>query len=71
MGKPSNRFRALVGNVFTRHLEHDEDLLQILEKHSRNARYVSLTYIIRARGKEQIRAIYQDLYNCDAVVMTL
>lgn len=71
MGKPSNRFRALVGNVFTRHLEHEDDLLQILEKHSRNARYVSLTYIIRARGKDQIRAIYEDLYYCDAVVMTL
>lgn len=71
MGKPSNRFRALVGNVFTRHLEHEDDLLQILEKHSRNARYVSLTYIIRARGKDQIRAIYEDLYHCDAVVMTL
>lgn len=71
MGEPSNRFRALVGNVFTRHLEHDEDLLQILEKHSRNARYVSLTYIIRARGKQQIHAIYRDLYDCDAVMMTL
>lgn len=71
MGKPSNRFRALVGNIFSQHLEHDEDLLQILEKHSRNARYVSLTYIIRARCKQQIRAIYQDLYHCDAVLMTL
>lgn len=71
MGKPSNRFTALVSNVFSRHLAQDDDLLQVLEKHSRNARYVSLTYIIRARSKDQIRAIYQDLYHCDAVVMTL
>jgi len=71
MGKPSNRFSALVGNLLTRHLEHRDDLLQVLEKHSRNGRYVSLTYVIRARGKEQIRAIYYDLYHCDAVLMTL
>jgi len=71
MGRPSNRFRALVGNVLSRHLEHQDDLLQVLEKHSRNARYVSMTYIIRARGRQQIRAIYRDLYHCDAVVMAL
>jgi len=71
MGKPSNRFRALVGHVFTRHLDHQDDLLQVVEKHSRHGRYVSLTYIFRARGKAQIRAIYQDLHDCEAVVMTL
>lgn len=71
MGRPSNRFRALVGKIFTQHLNTSEDLLQILEKHSRNGRYVSMTYIIWARYKEQIRGIYVDLSRCDGVVMTL
>lgn len=71
MGRPSNRFRALVGNVFTQHLHRSEDLLQVLEKHSRNGRYVSMTYIIWARYKEQIRGIYVDLSQCEGVLMTL
>lgn len=71
MGRPSNRFRALVGNVFTHHLHRSEDLLQVLEKHSRNGRYISMTYIIRARYKEQIRGIYVDLSQCEGVLMTL
>lgn len=71
MGRPSNRFRALVGQVFTQHLHKSEDLLQVLEKHSRNGRYVSMTYIIWARYKQQIRAIYGDLSKCDSVLMTL
>jgi len=71
MGRPSNRFRAMVGRVFTQHLDKSEDLLQVLEKHSRNGRYVSMTYIIWARYKEQIRAIYVDLSRCESVLMTL
>lgn len=71
MGRPSNRFSALVGEVFSRHLEYREDLLQVTEKYSRNGRYVSVTYAIQARTKEQIRAIYLDLSSCNAVLMTL
>jgi putative lipoic acid-binding regulatory protein len=71
MGKPTNRFNALVGRIFTKHLEHREDLLQVLEKYSRGGRYVSVTYIIRARYKEQLRAIYRDLSQCEGVLMTL
>lgn len=71
MGRPTNRFNALVGRIFTRHLEYREDLLQVLEKYSRGGRYVSVTYIIRARYKEQLRAIYQDLSQCEGVLMTL
>lgn len=71
MGRPSNRFSALVAGIFTRHLHQREDLLQVLEKYSRRGRYVSLTYIIRARRKEQLRAIYMDLSRCDGVLMTL
>ncbi|MGA8258750.1 MAG: DUF493 domain-containing protein [Arenicellales bacterium] len=71
MGRPSNRFSARVAAIFTRHLDEREDLLQVLEKYSRRGRYVSVTYIIRARRKEQLRAIYLELSRCDMVLMTL
>lgn len=71
MGRASHRFRARAGTIVTRHLAAADDLLQVLEKPSRNGRYVSLTYIIRARGKAQIRAIYAELSRCELVLMTL
>lgn len=71
MGRPSNRFRALVGKILTEHLHDSGDLLQVLEKQSRNGRYISMTYIIWARCKQQIRAIYVDLSRCEVVLMTL
>lgn len=71
MGRPSNRFSALVTGIFTRHLHERDDLLQVLERYSRHGRYVSLTYIIRARHKDQLRAIYLELSRCDGVLMTL
>ena len=71
MGRSSNRFSALVASIFTRHLREREDLLQVLEKYSRRRNYVSVTYVIRARHKEQLRAIYLDLSRCDAVLMAL
>ena len=70
MGQSSNRFSALVESIVNRHLRHDE-LLNVMEKFSRGKRYVSLTYIIKARNKEQIRAIYFDLSKCPEVLMTL
>ena len=71
MGRPSNRFSARVAAIFTRHLQEREDLLQVLEKYSRRGRYVSVTYIIRARHKEQLRAIYLELSRCELVLMIL
>lgn len=71
MGRSSNRFSALVASIFTRHLHERDDLLQVVEKYSRRRNYVSVTYVIRARHKEQLRAIYLDLSRCDAVLMTL
>lgn len=38
---------------------------------SKNARYVSLTYTIRATSREQLDAIYQELCGHPMVVMVL
>lgn len=70
MGKDSNRFAALVLNIVTRHTG-TENLLHSQSRSSRHGKYVSITCIINAHGKEQIRAIYADLSKCPDVLMTL
>lgn len=70
MGRFDNRFSALVQNIVTRHIG-EEDLLNSQQRPSRNGNYVSITIIIRASNKAQIRAIYADLADCQEVLMTL
>jgi len=70
MGRDDNRFNALVQGIVTRHIDQ-EDLLNIKARPSKNGKYVSITIIIRASSKEQIRAIYADLAGCPDVLMTL
>jgi putative lipoic acid-binding regulatory protein len=70
MGRDDNRFNALVQGIVTRHIRQ-EDLLNIKVRPSREGRYVSITVIIRAISKEQIRAIYAGLAACPEVLMTL
>lgn len=70
MGRHSSRFAALVQNIVTRHIDKD-DLLLAQSRTSRRGNYLSMTCIIRARDKAQIRAIYADLADCPEVLMTL
>lgn len=70
MGLDDNRFNALVQGIVSRHI-HEEDLLHIKARPSREGKYVSITIIIRASSKQQIRAIYADLARCPEVLMTL
>ncbi len=70
MGKHSNRFAALVQNIVSKHTA-SEDMLAAQSRPSRRGNYVSITCIIRARNKAQIRAIYADLSACPDVLMTL
>lgn len=70
MGRDDNRFNALVLGIVSRHIRQ-EDLLNSKARPSREGRYVSITVIIRASSKQQIRAIYADLAGCPEVLMTL
>ena len=38
---------------------------------SRNGRYVSITILLMASSRQQLDAIYQDLSDCEAVIMAL
>jgi putative lipoic acid-binding regulatory protein len=70
MGRHSSRFDALVHNIVSRHIAGD-DLLHSQRRPSRHGKYVSVTCIIRASSKGQIRAIYAELAECPDVLMTL
>lgn len=70
MGRDDNRFNALVQGIVSRHIG-ENDLLNVKARPSREGRYVSITVIIRAGSKEQIRAIYAALADCPEVLMTL
>ena len=70
MGRHNSRFDALVHNIVSRHIAGD-DLLHSQHRPSRHGNYVSVTCIIRASSKAQIRAIYADLAECPDVLMTL
>jgi len=70
MGRQSSRFWALVHSIVSKHAP-GEDLLASQTRASRQGKYVSVTCIIRARNKLQIRAIYADLAACPDVLMTL
>ncbi|MDH3281520.1 MAG: DUF493 domain-containing protein [Gammaproteobacteria bacterium] len=70
MGRQTSRFEALVQNIVSRHIA-ETDLLLSSRRPSRAGKYVSVTCIIRASNKDQIRAIYADLAACPDVLMTL
>lgn len=70
MGRLNSRFDALVHNIVSRHIAGDE-LLHSQRRPSRHGNYVSVTCIIRASSKVQIRAIYAELAECPDVLMTL
>jgi hypothetical protein len=70
MGLSSTRFEAVVHAIIGEHIARDE-LLATTQRHSRNGKYVSLTCIIRAHGREQLERIYTALRSCPEVLMTL
>lgn len=70
MGRRSKRFEALVQNIVSRHVA-GEDLLLSQSRRSRRGNYVSVTCVINAQSKDQVRAIYADLAACPDVLVTL
>ena len=70
MGLAGNRFNAIVQSIVTRHIGL-EDLLNSQTRPSRHGKYISVTCVICARNKHQIRSIYADLAACPEVLMTL
>lgn len=49
----------------------DDDTIDVSSRESRNGKYTALTLTFTAYSKRQLEDIYQDLYDCEHVVMSL
>ena len=69
-GTKSIEFEANVFELVKSHCSGDEKI-EVSSKESKNGKYTSLTLTFTAYSKQQLEGIYQDLYDCEQVVMTL
>lgn len=70
LGIKSTEFEVIVFALVKSHCPGDETI-EVSSRESKNGRYISLTLTFIADSKQQLEAIYQDLYDCESVVMTL
>ncbi|HKT72466.1 MAG TPA: DUF493 domain-containing protein [Steroidobacteraceae bacterium] len=70
LGRPSDEFRARVHALILRHVP-DLDPQRVSERLSENGNFLSISYRIHARSREQMTALANDLRACEGVLMTL
>jgi putative lipoic acid-binding regulatory protein len=70
IGRQSTRFEALVQGIVTRHIE-THDLLAVTRRLSGREKYLAITIIINARGREQLDDIYGALSACNEVLFSI
>jgi len=70
MGRKQQGFAQEVMDVVLRHAP-DFDPQTMEMRPSRQGRYLSVTCVVRARSREQLDALYQELCDHPAVVMVL
>ncbi len=70
MGRQSDEFEALVSGIVARHapLWPQEP---IRSTPSKEGNFVSVTAVVDAQSKAQLDAIYQELTDCEQVLMAL
>jgi len=70
MGRNSDDFEAIVTGIVLAHAELWPNE-PIRSAPSKEGNFVSITAVIEARSQEQLDAIYQELTDCDQVMMAL
>lgn len=70
MGRHSDEFKSTVEDIVLRHAQlwPGED---VQHTPSREANFLSVTTVVEATSQEQLDAIYQDLTDCELVIMAL
>ena len=70
MGKASCDLDMVVVEIVRRHAP---DLTEgaVYSRASANGNYISVTVVVNATSRAQLDAIYQDLVDCEAVIMAL
>ena len=70
VGRPSPEFRARIHAIFIQHVP-DVETDRITERLSENGNFLSISYTIVARSREQIVALATDLKAADGVLMVI
>ena len=70
MGRNSNDFKEIVTGIVKAHAELWPDE-PIRSAPSKEGNFISITAVIEARSQDQLDAIYQQLTDCDQVMMAL
>jgi putative lipoic acid-binding regulatory protein len=70
MGRQSDKFEAIVSGIVNRHAQlwPDEPIRSVPSK---AGNFVSVTVTVEAQSKAQLDAIYQELTDCEQVLMAL
>ena len=70
VGRPSAEFRARIHAIVIRHVP-DVETDRISERLSENGNFLSISYNIVARSKEQVVALAKDLTSAEGVLMVI
>lgn len=70
VGRANGRFEALTQSIVDQHVPED-DRHAVQSRPSRDANYLALTFVITARSRSQLDAIYQALSDCGEVLFAL
>ena len=70
LGKPSDDFEAVVLALVRARCPQAEHI-EVSRRNSKGGKYIALTLTFTVYTQQQLEEIYQDLYECDQVVMSL
>ena len=69
-GKPSDDFESVVLALVKARCPQAEHI-EVGKRSSRGGKYIALTLTFTVHTQQQLEDIYQDLYQCEQVVMSL
>ena len=70
MGRHNDEFRSIALGIVHKHIAQ-HDVLSIEERPSKDGKYLSLTYNVKASSKAQMDALYLELTSCEKVLIVL
>jgi hypothetical protein len=70
LGNQSAQFEDIVLQLVKAHCPQAEHI-EVRQRQSKGGKYIALTLTFTVYNRQQLEDIYQDLYDCEQVVMSL
>ena len=70
MGRHNDEFRSIALGIVHKHVA-EKAIVSIEERPSKDGKYLSLTYNLKAESKSQMDALYSELTSCEKVLIVL